>query len=149
MLPLIVAMPLALAALLLVWYRRGRLIVSRSAERVADIDVRYGVLYENYKHKAFLWEVFNLLRRVAMAMVTIFLSNTPYFALAMTLLCFAVLASTWTVRPFVNEVENRLEIFSLSMLLMFSVLSQAVEASVLPESFFTVLGIVALVCASI
>lgn len=149
MLPLIVAMPLALAALLLVWYRKGRLIVSRSAERVADIDVRYGVLYENYKHKAFLWEVFNLLRRVAMAMVTIFLSNTPYFALAMTLLCFVVLASTWTVRPFVNEVENRLEIFSLSMLLIFSILSQAVEASVLPESFFTVLGIVALVCASI
>ena len=148
LLPLVAVMPVALAVLLFVWNSKNRLIVSRSAERVADIDVRYGVLYENYRHPAYLWEAVNLLRRLAMALFTIFLSGTPIHSLAMTLLCFAILGLTVSVQPFVNNLENRLECFSLGTLVVFGIVAQAVDANALPDSFLSYLGTVALIVAS-
>jgi predicted outer membrane repeat protein len=148
LLPLVAVMPVALAVLLFVWNSKNRLIVSRSAERVADIDVRYGVLYENYRHPAYLWEAVNLLRRLAMALFTIFLSGTPIHSLAMTLLCFAILGLTVSVRPFVNNLENRLECFSLGTLVVFGIVAQAVDANALPDTFLSYLGTVALLVAS-
>jgi predicted outer membrane repeat protein len=144
MLPVVIAMPVTLGAVLLLWNWRNKLILSRSAQRVADIDVRYGVLYENYKHSAFLWESFNLLRRLAMALVTIFLSSDER-AFWMSVLCFAILAATASVKPFVNELENRLELAALTALLVFSIFAQSEAA--FPRTASGVLGALALVVA--
>jgi predicted outer membrane repeat protein len=144
MLPVVIAMPVTLGAVLLLWNRRNKLILSRSAQRVADIDVRFGVLYENYKHSAFLWEAFNLLRRLAMALVTIFLSSDER-AFWMSVLCFAILAATASAKPFVNELENRLELAALTALLVFSIFAQSEAA--FPRTSSSVLGALALVVA--
>ena len=84
-------MPVALAATLAIWNWQGRLYVSRSAQRIADMDVRCGVLYENYKHRAFLWEAFILARRLVTLIIVVFVPINSGRSSLMTLLCYAVL----------------------------------------------------------
>eukprot|EP01108_Squamamoeba_japonica_P001862 TRINITY_DN1832_c0_g1_i2.p2 TRINITY_DN1832_c0_g1~~TRINITY_DN1832_c0_g1_i2.p2 ORF type:complete len:317 (-),score=189.69 TRINITY_DN1832_c0_g1_i2:73-1023(-) len=147
MLPYVVGVPLAFGALLTLWNVRGRLYVSRCARRIADADVRYGVLYENYKHRSFLWECFILVRRLVLVLVVVFVPPDRGRSPLLTLVCFAVLQATWWARPFVNETENRLELVSLSALVVLSIVAQAAEAHVLSPTVVDFFGAIAVAVA--
>ena len=48
--------------------RRHKLFNAKTSERIAQLDVRYGVLYENYKSTCFWWEPYILLRRLILTL---------------------------------------------------------------------------------
>lgn len=81
----------------------------------------WGVLFDVYTERHYLWEIFSLSRRVVLIAVTVIWSQNPaakYSALTLLLLLFYIIQMYY--RPYTYGIDNQLEAASLSLLLLLS-----------------------------
>jgi hypothetical protein len=80
---------------------------------------RFGVLYEQYTPRSFFWEVVVLLRRTILIVLQIFLTRAPQWKfMGFIVLCLLSLLTHVMVHPFQNPLDNKLEAYSLSLLVI-------------------------------
>ena len=86
----------------------------------AEIQATYGFLYNGYAPRSYFWEVWGLLRKELVAGVGVFLlrAGTLVQAFLLLLLLFFFLLASLHVRPYLRPLMNKLELFSLSALLV-------------------------------
>jgi hypothetical protein len=96
------------------------------------IMARYGVLFHEYQTRWCFWEAWMLLRRIML--LGVFVLSVSFFdlataKLALSLAVGSLLVVQFLVRPFKQNINNYLETFGLSLLLLLvAVNSQAVTA---------------------
>jgi hypothetical protein len=117
------ALPLLCATLLL------RVRIRAPTPAAADTALEelapsYGVLFHEYRPGMCWWEAYMLLRRVLLLGVFVPLVSTdatsglPRAQLALAVALAALLATQFAVRPYVHEMNNNMDAFTLTVLLL-------------------------------
>jgi hypothetical protein len=107
-------LPVAMTAYLL-WLRHKHQLHDE------HIKERYGVLFDEYDERWCFWEAWMLLRRVLLLGVFVLLVSKfdlPTAKLALSLTIGLLLVLHFVIRPFAESINNYLETFGLSVLLL-------------------------------
>ena len=115
-------------ALLLLWLR-----FTDSLSKTPAVS-RFGVLYEAYRPGCFWWEVVVMARRTLLTALTL-IDDTATSFVFLSAACLVIAALQTYVKPFRQKIENRVDYFSLVLLVMvamvnlFAVLSAGYAAA--------------------
>jgi hypothetical protein len=100
-----------------------RLFYGRMKGLLSNQDVRFGVLYEMFRSKFFFWKLFELARRLLLALPFLPNSTTSsrgnlYAAIMMLMFVAQIVA-----RPYAQQLENRLAAGTLAALILIAFLT--------------------------
>jgi hypothetical protein len=85
-------------------------------------DVRFGIWYEMYKPKFFFWKVVELIRRLTLSAIFVFLNeNVLVRGLLLSTSCFIILVAQALAWPYRRKLENSLETISTFILSVISI----------------------------
>ena len=104
------------------WLRRW-LPNSDNAKLDEEFQARYGGLAEAYRPRVYFYEVIAIMRRTALVALSVTFYGEPATrAAALALLCLAALGMHIIWRPFRQPADNRLELYTLTLLAVLAVL---------------------------
>jgi hypothetical protein len=84
---------------------------------------RYGLLYEPYRSGAYWWEPYSVMRRMVIAACSVVFGTViPLRNIGIVLVCLLILIAHLYVRPFRDELDNRMETTSLTILSLIAII---------------------------
>ena len=93
---------------------------NRTRLEEAPVKEKFGFLYNGYARHSYYWETFMSVRKVVIAFISIFLTSegTMLQSLVLFVLLLVSIFINFRVNPFYERKINRLEIVSLSALII-------------------------------
>ncbi|EGG19708.1 hypothetical protein DFA_00286 [Cavenderia fasciculata] len=90
----------------------------RSRKRMNEKNVirRLGVFFLKYKDSFYFWDVFLLIKRLAIAALSLIQYDSPARSISLVVVTFGSLVLQLIYRPFLSDMDNNLETVSLTLL---------------------------------